>query len=58
MNNQDTFFDASMPIVDDESHLHDDELTSKFQNHFSMSGNGRIIDSAVIIGTLFKKMNY
>ena len=34
-----------MPIVDDESHLHDDELTSKFQNHFSMSGNGRIIDS-------------
>ena len=34
-----------MPIVDDESPLHDDELTSRFQNHFSMSGNGRIIDS-------------
>ena len=34
-----------MPIVDDESPLHDDELTTRFQNHFSMSGNGRIVDS-------------
>ena len=33
-----------MPIVDDERPLHDDELTSKFRNHFSRSGNGRIID--------------
>ena len=33
-----------MPIVDDVNQLHDVELTSKFQQHFSSGGNGRIID--------------
>ena len=34
-----------MPIVDDENQLHDVELTSRFQQHFSSGGNGRIIDA-------------
>lgn len=34
-----------MPIVDDENQLHDVDLTSRFQQHFSSGGNGRIIDA-------------
>ena len=33
-----------MPIIDDEKILHDNELTYQFHQHFSKSGNGRIID--------------
>ena len=33
-----------MPIIDDVNQLHDVGLTSKFQQHFSSGGNGRIID--------------
>ena len=34
-----------MPIVDDEQILHDIGLTHQFQQHFSNSGNGRLIDN-------------